>query len=192
MKRILACLCAACLMLSLCACGGTVESTESAEPVRAPAPTEAPAAAPAEAPTAPAPAPETPQPPPIPETPEPEAPAEVPAKAEPEAPAAPGEVPAQSAAAPVSGPVSEPVPAPEPTQEAPAAEEPSPAQRKAIAEGFIGQNVSALYAAIGKPLFSDYAPSCLGEGGEDGNLYYDGFIVYTYRENGVEEINYVE
>ena len=41
------------------------------------------------------------------------------------------------------------------------------------------------------PESSDYAPSCLGEG-EDGNLYYDGFVVYTYRENGTETVEYVE
>ena len=35
-------------------------------------------------------------------------------------------------------------------------------------------------------------PSCLGEG-EDGNLYYDGFTVYTYRDvDGSETVSYVE
>lgn len=49
-----------------------------------------------------------------------------------------------------------------------------------------------LIAAIGEPESSDYAPSCLGEG-EDGNLYYDGFTVYTYRDtDGQETVNYVE
>ena len=49
-----------------------------------------------------------------------------------------------------------------------------------------------LIAAIGEPNSSDYAPSCLGEG-EDGNLYYDGFTVYTYRDtSGAETVNYVE
>ena len=37
-------------------------------------------------------------------------------------------------------------------------------------------------AAIGAPESSDYAPSCLGPG-EDVNLYYDGFTVYTYRDS---------
>lgn len=62
---------------------------------------------------------------------------------------------------------------------------------KATAAGYVGADVSALYAAIGRPASSDYAPSCLGTG-EDGNLYYDGFTVYTYRENGSEIIQYVE
>ena len=36
-----------------------------------------------------------------------------------------------------------------------------------------------------------YTEGCLGPG-EDGNLYYEGFTVYTYRENGVEKIRIVE
>ena len=62
---------------------------------------------------------------------------------------------------------------------------------KATAESFIGASLDELIAAIGEPESSDYAPSCLGEG-EDGNLYYDGFVVYTYRENGTETVEYVE
>ena len=41
--------------------------------------------------------------------------------------------------------------------------------------------VSELYDAIGEPESEDSAPSCMGEG-EDVNLYYDGFTVYTYKE----------
>ena len=41
--------------------------------------------------------------------------------------------------------------------------------------------VSELYEAIGEPESEDAAPSCMGKG-EDVNLYYDGFTVYTYRE----------
>lgn len=50
----------------------------------------------------------------------------------------------------------------------------------------IGQDVDALYAAIGEPTDSSYAPSCIGAG-EDGELYYEGFTVATYRE-GEKEI----
>lgn len=64
-------------------------------------------------------------------------------------------------------------------------------QAKTLAEQYIDQPVSALIAAIGQPISSDYAPSCLGEG-EDGNLYYDGFTVYTYRDGDSEVIQYVE
>ena len=35
------------------------------------------------------------------------------------------------------------------------------------------------------------ARSCLGDG-DDGNLYYEGFTVYTYREDGEETVTYVE
>ncbi len=60
-----------------------------------------------------------------------------------------------------------------------------------IARSFIDKPVSELYAQIGEPETSDYAPSCMGDG-EDGMLYYDGFIVYTYREGDVETVCDVE
>lgn len=63
---------------------------------------------------------------------------------------------------------------------------------KALAESCIDKDVSELYALIGEPESSDYAPSCLVEGGEDGMLYYDGFVVYTTREADVETVYYVE
>lgn len=64
---------------------------------------------------------------------------------------------------------------------------------KAQAEICIGKNVEELIALIGEPQSSDYAPSCLNPGvGEDGNLYYEGFTVYTYKEDGVEEVVDVE
>ena len=52
----------------------------------------------------------------------------------------------------------------------------------------IDKDVAALYAAIGEPIDSSYAPSCLGitQGGEDGELYYEGFTVATYREGDKE------
>lgn len=74
-------------------------------------------------------------------------------------------------------------------------EEPA-ADLKALAESCIDKDISELYALIGEPASSEYAPSCLVEG-EDGALYYDGFVVYTTREgneaNGfVETVYYVE
>ena len=66
------------------------------------------------------------------------------------------------------------------------------ADKKALAESCIDKDVSELYALIGEPESSDYAPSCLVEGGEDGMLYYDGFVVYTTREADVETVYYVE
>lgn len=55
------------------------------------------------------------------------------------------------------------------------------------AKALIGQPVQELYDAIGEPLSAEYAPSCLGEG-EDGELVYEGFTVYTYREGETETV----
>lgn len=66
------------------------------------------------------------------------------------------------------------------------------ADLKTLAESCIEKDVSELYALIGQPNSSDYAPSCLVQGGEDGMLYYDGFVVYTTREGDVETVYYVE
>lgn len=75
---------------------------------------------------------------------------------------------------PTPAPVIEPVPTPAPAV--------SPRE---VAVSYIGQSVSSLIAAIGQPSGRDYAPSCLGSG-EDGELFYNGFTVYTYREGSVE------
>ncbi len=79
----------------------------------------------------------------------------------------------------------------EPTEAETVAADPAP-DKKALAESCIDKDVSELYALIGEPESSDYAPSCLVEGGEDGMLYYDGFVVYTTREGDVETVYYVE
>ena len=64
---------------------------------------------------------------------------------------------------------------------------------KALAESCINKSVEDLFALIGEPKESDYAPSCNGgEGAEDGNLYYDGFIVYTLKEGNEETVVFVE
>ena len=56
------------------------------------------------------------------------------------------------------------------------------------AQEMIGEDISSLTAAIGEPDDSSYASSCLGPG-EDGELYYDGFTVYTYRDpDGTENV----
>ena len=101
-----------------------------------------------------------------------------------EEPAAGSVEPVEESAAPAEESV-----APAEESEAPAEEEPSPLE---AAKEFEGAPLEDLIAAVGEPLSSDYAPSCLGEG-EDGNLYYDGFTVYTYRDvDGSETVNYVE
>ena len=97
-------------------------------------------------------------------------------------------------ATPEATPEPTPEPTPDPTPEPTPEPTPKPMDAldaKAAAESLIGESIDALYAAIGEPASSDYAPSCLGPG-EDGNLYYDGFVVYTYREDGMETVEYVE
>lgn len=70
-------------------------------------------------------------------------------------------------------------------------EQPVSSEAKDIAMSMEGQSTSDLFAAIGQPQSADYTTSCMGPG-EDGNLYYDGFVVYTYREGSSEVIQYVE
>ena len=74
----------------------------------------------------------------------------------------------------------EPVSDPEPETESEPEPEPVAATADA-ARAYIGQSVSSMIAALGSPISSSYP-------GEDGELVYDGFTVYTYRENGVETV----
>ena len=78
----------------------------------------------------------------------------------------------------------------DPSEEEPSAEDPSE-DPVAIARGYIDKPLSELIAVIGEPESSDYASSCMGDG-EDGMLFYDGFIVYTYREGDSEVVYDVE
>lgn len=86
-------------------------------------------------------------------------------------------------------PVAEPEPAPEPQPVSEPAENSEPGEDSSLdaALACAGQDISALYAAIGQPEDSFYEYSCSGPG-DDGVLYYDGFLVFTYRENGVETV----
>ena len=59
------------------------------------------------------------------------------------------------------------------------------------AESYIGKEVSELYDAIGEPESVSYASSCLGSG-EDGELVYNGFTVYTYKEGDSEVVQNVQ
>ena len=102
-----------------------------------------------------------------------------------------GTEPSAAPSEPAAVDTTTPDPAAEGTETAEPAEETGGSLLE-IAKGYEGANVDELIAAIGDPNSSDYAPSCLGEG-EDGNLYYDGFTVYTYRDtSGAETVNYVE
>lgn len=62
---------------------------------------------------------------------------------------------------------------------------------KSAASKYVGKDVSQMIAAIGAPVSKSYASSCLGAG-DDGVLRYNGFTVYTYRENGKETVQSVE
>jgi uncharacterized repeat protein (TIGR02543 family) len=54
-------------------------------------------------------------------------------------------------------------------------------EKASTADSMAGQSVEALYAAIGYPDRTEYTASCLVMDGEDGFLYYDGFLVGTIR-----------
>lgn len=95
------------------------------------------------------------------------------------------ETPAQTGTA-TTQPAQQPVQ--QPAQQ-PAQSEPAPAAPTASdAAAYIGRSTSSLAAAIGQPSSKSYASSCLGEG-EDGEWYYNGFTVYTYRDtSGAETV----
>ena len=57
----------------------------------------------------------------------------------------------------------------------------------ADAKAYIGKSASSLISALGSPVSAQYSPSCMGDG-EDGELVYNGFTVYTYREGGNEKV----
>lgn len=168
MRKILSVLLAIALLCALCACGGQTQAAPEAPAEEKTAP--AVPAAPAPQPEVPAPAPEDPV----------EEPAEAPAEP------APQEEPAAAPAAPADQPADKPAPAAEPEKPAETPVKPA-GDPKAIAQGLVGRPVSELYAAIGQPLSADYAPSCLIDG-DDGELTYDGFVVYTERGADYETV----
>lgn len=115
------------------------------------------------------------------------------APAETTAPKAPAETtaPAVSTTAPeTTAPETTTVPE---TTAAETTEETEPVdEARVLAESCIDKSVEELYKLIGEPDSADYAPSCLDENGEDGILYYENFIVYTYREGDTETVSFVE
>lgn len=115
-----------------------------------------------------------------------------------EAPA-PTAIPAATQPPAAETPAPEATPAPDVTQEPEATPEPEPENseiREKIAkvQELKGRPVAELYDAIGEPTGgSDYGPSCLVTGGQDGMLYYDGFTVYTLvLPDGTESVYDVE
>ena len=93
---------------------------------------------------------------------------------------APAEVPAPSEPAETAGPS-----AVLPDAGLEPAGEPTPFE---IAQGFIDHPLEELVAAIGEPLSSVYGPSCLIPGGQDGQLQYDGFWIYSVKDGEMETV----
>ena len=104
--------------------------------------------------------------------------------------AAPTDTPAATAVPATAAPTAaEESAAPAPT-EAPGADTAALVEKILAMEG---QPVEDLYALVGEPNSSDYTPSCLVMGGQDGQLEYDGFTVYTLvQPDGSETIYYCE
>lgn len=84
-------------------------------------------------------------------------------------------------------PTEAPAPAPDPTEEP---DDTDWDALRATAETFIEKDVKGLIEAVGEPSATDYASSCLGPG-EDGELTYGGFTVYTYKEGDSEIVKEV-
>lgn len=59
----------------------------------------------------------------------------------------------------------------------------TPEERLEVARSLAAEQAGAdaLVEAIGDPVRTTYVSSCLGDG-EDGQLEYEGFTVYTYRD----------
>ena len=121
------------------------------------------------------------------------APAESAAPAETEAPA-PEASPVPSAEASEAG--TEPEPSTEPAAKLPdaglvqdTADSSNNDELFEIAQTYTEKPVSELIAAIGEPISSAYAGfSCLVPGGDDGELYYDGFVVSTVKSGDSETV----
>ena len=122
-----------------------------------------------------------------PSAPEPAAPAAETAVSEPETEAPETELEKEPEPASEPEPEKKPEPVPEPESEQ--SSEPETASNEGLQKALdcVDQDISALYAAIGEPESSHYEYSCSGPG-DDGVLNYDGFIVFTYKENGVETV----
>lgn len=208
MKRILMILLALALALSLCACGAPAEDPAKddgkVEYVAAPEDQSGEGETAPEQTAEPDPAPEAPVEPDDTQGPddtvsddvqEPDEEPVVEENTASQPPQEPAEDPTEAEPQPEPAPESQPEPQPgtqpeEPTKPAdPPAEETelTSAEKKAIAVSLVDHPVSELYAAIGEPISSDYAPSCLIDG-DDGILEYDGFTVYTERGADYETV----
>lgn len=57
-----------------------------------------------------------------------------------------------------------------------------------LAKSYVDKPLSELQAELGEPLSSTYVSSCLIPGGEDGELHYNGFTVYTVKSADSETV----
>ena len=57
-----------------------------------------------------------------------------------------------------------------------------------LAKSFVDKPFSELQAEIGEPVSVSYVSSCLVPGGQDGELHYDGFTVYTVKSGDSETV----
>ena len=119
------------------------------------------------------------------------APAETAAPAESAAPAeteAPSETPVQNAE-PEAEPSAEPVATlPDAGLVRDTEDSSESDQLFELAKSFVDKPLSELQAELGEPLSSTYVSSCLIPGGEDGELHYDGFTVYTVKSADSETV----
>ena len=122
------------------------------------------------------------------------APAATPAPTETAAPAESAAPAETEAPAPEAG--TEPEPSAAPAARLPdaglvhdTAAEPSPSEALfELAKSYVDKPLSELQAEIGEPVSSAYVSSCLIPGGEDGELHYDGFTVYTVKSGDSETV----
>ena len=105
-----------------------------------------------------------------------------------EAPAAPREAPAITAVLPDAALHKPEAPAPSP-EAAPEPETDTALRDSAAA--YVGRPAEELIRQYGEPEERRYAPSCLGPG-QDGELRYEGFTVYTYKLGESEVITNVD
>ncbi len=102
-----------------------------------------------------------------------------------DAPVLTAELPGASQKAPAAEPTEAPQATPAPVKD----EKSETAETVARVLKMKGQPVKDLIDLLGEPISREYSSSCLIEGGQDGQLIYDGFVVYTLvQKDGTETI----
>ena len=107
---------------------------------------------------------------------------------------APVESPAEETAVPEASPTPEATPTP--VASLPDAglvpdtdtEDTDPEALLERAKSFVDKPLSELQEEFGEPLSSTYVSSCLIPGGQDGELHYNGFTVYTVKSGNSETV----